>query len=299
MWKNPNARCDHRNVHIEFCNICEGDCWIQKTAIAARRKNENPPATPPAIATPGEWDVGEVLAFWPLAIGAFAVFGAPDLLGFIGAEQSLELKDGVIGGEDDDEEGEVSEPAELETGRVGEDEERGEWVAVVQGGWGVREYLQLDWMDDGTDGWMEKASRPRRPLIYVIRTRCWFNVLLSWIGLLTSFPTLVSTTVKSSPMLFLSYGWWIEIWETWPRIQPPSVRFSFLSSPPLRLLLTLRSSHLLFSSSSHSNFAVCLLLESGSRIFLKKFNKTFATKVPAFFQQRAIEEGWSNQGFRS
>jgi hypothetical protein len=27
-------------------------------------------------------------------------------------------------------------------------------------------------MDDGTDGWMEKASRPRRPLIYVIRTRC-------------------------------------------------------------------------------------------------------------------------------
>jgi hypothetical protein len=44
---------------------------------------------------------------------------------------------------------------------------------------------------------------------------------------------------------------------------------------------------------------VCLLLESGSRIFKKKFNKTFATKVPAFFQQRAIEEGWSNQGFRS
>jgi hypothetical protein len=23
-------------------------------------------------------------------------------------------------------------------------------------------------MDDGTDGWMEKASRPRRPLLYVI-----------------------------------------------------------------------------------------------------------------------------------
>ncbi len=31
---------------------------------------------------------------------------------------------------------------------------------VVGGGWGVTEYFQLDWMDDGTDGWMEKASRP-------------------------------------------------------------------------------------------------------------------------------------------
>jgi len=65
----------------------------------------------------------------------------------------------VIGGEDDDEEGEISKPAKLETGRVGEDEERGEWVAVaVRGGWGVTKYLQLDWMDDGMDGWMEKAS---------------------------------------------------------------------------------------------------------------------------------------------
>jgi len=36
------------------------------------------------------------------------------------------------------------------------------------GGWGVIEYLQLDWMDDETDGWMEKASRPQRPLLYVI-----------------------------------------------------------------------------------------------------------------------------------
>jgi hypothetical protein len=33
-----------------------------------------------------------------------------------GVEESPKLKDGVIGGEDDDEEGEVSEPAELETG---------------------------------------------------------------------------------------------------------------------------------------------------------------------------------------
>jgi hypothetical protein len=37
------------------------------------------------------------------------------LLGFPGAEEAPELKDGVIGREDDDEEGEVSEPAELET----------------------------------------------------------------------------------------------------------------------------------------------------------------------------------------
>jgi hypothetical protein len=25
-------------------------------------------------------------------------------------------------------------------------------------GWGVTEYLQLDWMDDGTDGWMESFT---------------------------------------------------------------------------------------------------------------------------------------------
>jgi hypothetical protein len=36
-------------------------------------------------------------------------------------------------------------------------------------GWGVTEYLQLDWMNDGTDGWMEKASRPQHLLLYVIR----------------------------------------------------------------------------------------------------------------------------------
>jgi hypothetical protein len=41
-------------------------------------------------------------------------------------------------------------------------------IAAATGGWGVTEYLQLDWMDDGTDGWMEKASR--RPLLYVIST---------------------------------------------------------------------------------------------------------------------------------
>jgi hypothetical protein len=50
------------------------------------------------------------------AIGAFVVFEAPNLLGFPGAEESPELKDGVIGGEDDDEERELSEPDELETG---------------------------------------------------------------------------------------------------------------------------------------------------------------------------------------
>jgi hypothetical protein len=118
------------NVHIEFCCICEGDCWIQKTIITARRKNENAPATPPTIATPREWDVGEVPAFWPPVIGAFAVFWALDLLGFLGAEESPKLKDGVIGGEDDDEEREVFELAELETGWVGDDEERGEWVVA-------------------------------------------------------------------------------------------------------------------------------------------------------------------------
>jgi hypothetical protein len=37
------------------------------------------------------------------------------LLGFLGTGESLEFKDGVIGGEDD-EEGEVSEPTELEIG---------------------------------------------------------------------------------------------------------------------------------------------------------------------------------------
>jgi hypothetical protein len=34
-------------------------------------------------------------------------------------------------------------------------------IAAAAGGWGVTEYLQLDWMDDGTDGWKEKASQPR------------------------------------------------------------------------------------------------------------------------------------------
>jgi hypothetical protein len=37
------------------------------------------------------------------AIGAFVVFGALDLLGFPGAKESPELKDGVIKREDDDE----------------------------------------------------------------------------------------------------------------------------------------------------------------------------------------------------
>jgi hypothetical protein len=39
---------------------------------------------------------------------------------------------------------------------------------AAAGGWGVTEYLQLDWIDDGTDGWMEKASQPQHPLLYVI-----------------------------------------------------------------------------------------------------------------------------------
>ncbi len=43
-------------------------------------------------------------------------------------------------------------------------------AVVAAGGWGVTEYLQLDWMDDGMDGWMEKASQPQCPLLYVIFT---------------------------------------------------------------------------------------------------------------------------------
>ncbi len=61
---------------------------------------------------------------------------------FHGAEEFPELKGGVIGGEY---------------------YERGEWVAVAVR-WGVTKYLHLDQMDDGTDGWMEKASQRQRPL---------------------------------------------------------------------------------------------------------------------------------------
>jgi hypothetical protein len=35
-------------------------------------------------------------------------------------------------------------------------------IAAAARGWGVTEYLQLDWMDDGTNGW----KTPRHPLIY-------------------------------------------------------------------------------------------------------------------------------------
>jgi hypothetical protein len=28
-------------------------------------------------------------------------------------------------------------------------------IAAAAGGWGVTEYLQLDWMDDGMDGWLK------------------------------------------------------------------------------------------------------------------------------------------------
>jgi len=59
----------------------------------------------------------------------------------------------VIGGEDD-EEGEVSEPAELETGRVGEDEERGEWVAAEQeDGESQNTFNWIGWMTGRMDGW--------------------------------------------------------------------------------------------------------------------------------------------------
>jgi hypothetical protein len=31
-------------------------------------------------------------------------------------------------------------------------------IAAAAAGWGVTEYLQLDWMDDGTDGRMESFT---------------------------------------------------------------------------------------------------------------------------------------------
>ncbi len=44
-------------------------------------------------------------------------------------------------------------------GFCSQEEEGGEWVvAVATEGWGVIKYLHLDWMDDMTNGWMEKAS---------------------------------------------------------------------------------------------------------------------------------------------
>jgi hypothetical protein len=66
--------------------------------------------------------------------------------------------------------------------------------------------------------------------------------------------------------------------------------FVFPSSPLLRLLLTLRSSHLLFSSSSHSNFAVCLLLESRDRIFQEISTKHLRQKCPHFFNKGQLKK---------
>jgi hypothetical protein len=43
-------------------------------------------------------------------------------------------------------------------------------IVAAAAGWGVIEYLRLDWMNDGTYGWMEKISLSRRPLLYVILT---------------------------------------------------------------------------------------------------------------------------------
>jgi hypothetical protein len=43
-----------------------------------------------------------------------------------------------------------------------------EIVVATTWGWGITKYLQLDWMDDRMDGWMEKSSQPQRPLPYVM-----------------------------------------------------------------------------------------------------------------------------------
>ncbi len=60
------------------------------------------------------------------------------------------------------------------------------------GGWGVTEYLQLDWMDDETDGWMKKASQPRRPLLYVMMSN--YSILLFLLSNITEIFLLLLRT---------------------------------------------------------------------------------------------------------
>jgi hypothetical protein len=39
-------------------------------------------------------------------------------------------------------------------------------IAGGAGGWGVTEYLQLDWMDDGTDGWKVSRTDSREASVF-------------------------------------------------------------------------------------------------------------------------------------
>ncbi len=71
-----------------------------------------------------------------------------------GVEESPKLKDGVIGGEDDDEEGEVSEPVELETCWVGEDKKKENgWLLQQQDGESQNTFIWTGWMTGWMDGW--------------------------------------------------------------------------------------------------------------------------------------------------
>jgi hypothetical protein len=44
---------------------------------------------------------------------------------------------------------------------------KGDCSSAAAGGWGVTEYLQLDWMDDRTDGWMESFTTSFNILDYL------------------------------------------------------------------------------------------------------------------------------------
>ncbi len=50
-------------------------------------------------------------------------------------------------------------------------------IAAATGGWGVTEYLQLDWMDDETNGWME-SFRTSFNILGVLFQQCLVHVLV-------------------------------------------------------------------------------------------------------------------------
>jgi hypothetical protein len=64
-------------------------------------------------------------------------------------------------------------------------------IVATAGRWRVTEYLQLDWMDDGTDGWMEKASRPQHPSMNPMpnaQVCVYLTVHITKLQLQTTFP---------------------------------------------------------------------------------------------------------------